>query len=119
MSRGRPNPWSDGLVAKRPRAREPVERSLSTKLVEDRALYSSLGTTLLSVCSQRPSLPICLGSGPESGRTTGTQVIPFFAFPMAVRRIIYTTNAIESRHSEVRKAVRGRGHFPSDEAATK
>jgi putative transposase len=36
-----------------------------------------------------------------------------------VRRIIYTTNAIESLHSEVRKAVRGRGHFPSDEAATK
>jgi hypothetical protein len=47
------------------------------------------------------------------------QVIPFFAFPPAVRRIIYTTNAIESLHSEVRKAVRGRGHFPSDEAATK
>ena len=38
---------------------------------------------------------------------------------MGVRKIIYTTNAIESLHSEVRKAVRGRGHFPSDEAATK
>ena len=36
-----------------------------------------------------------------------------------MRRIIYTTNAIESLHSEVRTAVRGRGHFPSDEAATK
>jgi putative transposase len=46
-------------------------------------------------------------------------VIPFFAFPAAVRRIIYTTNAIESLHSQVRKAVRGRGHFPNDEAATK
>jgi transposase-like protein len=46
-------------------------------------------------------------------------VIPFFAYPMEVRRIIYTTNAIESLHSQVRKAVRGRGHFPSDEAATK
>ena len=33
--------------------------------------------------------------------------------------MIYTTNAIESLHSQVRKAVRGRGHFPSDEAATK
>jgi len=33
--------------------------------------------------------------------------------------MIYTTNAIESLHSQVRKAVRGRGHFPSDDAATK
>ncbi len=33
--------------------------------------------------------------------------------------MIYTTNAIESLHSQVRKAIRGRGHFPSDEAATK
>lgn len=46
-------------------------------------------------------------------------MIPFFAYPEEVRRIIYTTNAIESLHSQVRKAVRGRGHFPSDEAATK
>ena len=46
-------------------------------------------------------------------------MIPFFAFPAAVRRIFYTTNAIESLHSEVRKAVRVRGHFPNDEAATK
>ena len=55
----------------------------------------------------------------QSWRRNWEQVIPFFAFPAAVRRIIYTTNAIESMHSEVRKAVRGRGHFPSDEAATK
>ena len=55
----------------------------------------------------------------QSWRRNWEQVIPFFAFPAAVRRIIYTTNAIESLHSEVRKAVRARGHFPSDEAATK
>jgi putative transposase len=47
------------------------------------------------------------------------QVIPFFAFPPEVRRIIYTTNAIESLNSTLRTAVRSRGHFPSDEAATK
>ncbi len=46
-------------------------------------------------------------------------VIPFFAFAPEVRKIIYTTNAIESLHSQVRKAVRNRGHFPSDKAATK
>jgi putative transposase len=47
------------------------------------------------------------------------EVIPFFAFSPPVRRIIYTTNAIESLHSQVRKAIRNKGHFPSDEAATK
>jgi putative transposase len=47
------------------------------------------------------------------------QVIPFFAFPPEVRRIIYTTNAIESLNSRLRTSVRGRGHFPNDEAAIK
>jgi putative transposase len=47
------------------------------------------------------------------------QVIPFFAFPPEVRRIIYTTNAIESLNSKLRTSVRGRGHFPNDEAAVK
>jgi putative transposase len=47
------------------------------------------------------------------------QVIPFFAFPAEVRRIIYTTNAIESLNSTLRTAIRSRGHFPNDEAATK
>jgi putative transposase len=47
------------------------------------------------------------------------QIIPFFAFPPEVRRIIYTTNAIESLNSTLRTAVRSRGHFPSDEAAVK
>ena len=55
----------------------------------------------------------------QSWRRNWEQVIPFFAFSPEVRKIIYTTNAIESLHSQVRKAVRGRGHFPSDEAATK
>jgi putative transposase len=47
------------------------------------------------------------------------QVIPFFAYPPEVRRIIYTTNAIESMHMQLRKIVKNRGHFPSDEAAAK
>ena len=47
------------------------------------------------------------------------QVIPFFAYLVEVRRIIYTTNAIESLNSLMRKAVRVRGHFPNDEAASK
>jgi putative transposase len=46
-------------------------------------------------------------------------VIPFFAFPRDVRRIIYTTNAIEALNAKLRRAVRTRGHFPSDDAALK
>ena len=47
------------------------------------------------------------------------QVVPFFAYPPEVRTIIYTTNAIESLHMRLRKIVKNRGHFPSDDAATK
>ena len=47
------------------------------------------------------------------------QVIPFFAYPQEVRKIIYTTNAIESLNMQLRKVTKNRGHFPSDEAATK
>ena len=46
-------------------------------------------------------------------------MIPFFAFPPDVRRVIYTTNALESVHARVRKIIKTRGHFPTDEAATK
>lgn len=47
------------------------------------------------------------------------EVIPFFAYPLEVRRIIYTTNAIESLNMQIRKVIKNRGHFPNDEAATK
>ena len=47
------------------------------------------------------------------------QIILFFAFAPAVRKIIYTTNAIEALNAKLRRAVRARGHFPNDEAATK
>ena len=52
-------------------------------------------------------------------RRAWEQVIPFFAFPPEVRRVIYTTNAIESLNARVRKIIKTRGHFPTDEAATK
>ena len=55
----------------------------------------------------------------QSWRRRWEEVIPFFAFSPEVRKILYTTNAIESLYSQVRKAVRSKGHFPSDEAATK
>jgi transposase-like protein len=47
------------------------------------------------------------------------QVIPFFFYPLEVRKIIYTTNAIESLHMQLRKIIKNRGHFPNDDAAVK
>ena len=55
----------------------------------------------------------------QSWRRAWAEVIPFFAFPDEVRRIVYTTNAIEALNSKLRRAVHARGHFPNDDAATK
>jgi transposase-like protein len=52
-------------------------------------------------------------------RRAWTHVIPFFAFPPMVRRVIYTTNGLESVHARLRKIIKTRGHFPTDDAATK
>ena len=45
--------------------------------------------------------------------------IPFLAFPPEVRRVIYTTNAIESLNYQLRKIIKNRGHFPNDDAVVK
>ena len=47
------------------------------------------------------------------------RVIPFFAFPAEVRKIVYTTNAVESLHMSLRKIIKTRGSFPTEEAASK
>jgi len=52
-------------------------------------------------------------------RRAWDRVIPFFTFPPAVRKVIYTTNAIESINARLRKIIKTRGHFPSDDAASK
>jgi transposase-like protein len=52
-------------------------------------------------------------------RRAWARVIPFFAFPPPIRRVIYTTNALESVHAQLRKIIKTRGHFPNDDAATK
>jgi putative transposase len=54
-----------------------------------------------------------------SWRSNWERVVPFLDFPPDIRRIIYTTNAIESINSTLRKLVHYRGHFPSDEAIMK
>src|SRR3954447_17452634 len=54
-----------------------------------------------------------------SWRRAWAEVVPFYAFPDEVRRLLYTTNAIEALNSKLRRAVRARGPFPTDEAAMK
>ncbi len=46
-------------------------------------------------------------------------VRPVFQYPPEIRRLLYTTNAIESLHMQIRKIIKTRGHFPNDEAAGK
>jgi transposase-like protein len=45
------------------------------------------------------------------------RVIPFLAFPDEIRRIVYTTNTVESLHTQIRKTIKTRGHFPNDDSA--
>ena len=52
-------------------------------------------------------------------RENWARVVPFFEFPAEVRKVIYTTNAVESLHMSLRKIIKTRGSFPSEEAALK
>ena len=54
-----------------------------------------------------------------SWRRHWAEVIPFYDYPPEIRKIIYTTNAIESLNMQLRKVLKNRGHFPSEEAASK
>jgi len=55
----------------------------------------------------------------QTWRRNWTRVIPFFAHPPEVRKVIYTTNTIESLNMSLRKIIKNRGSFPNDEAALK
>ncbi|MFQ8433645.1 IS256 family transposase [Amaricoccus sp. W119] len=55
----------------------------------------------------------------QAWRRAWQEVIPFFAFGPEIRRVIYTTNAIESLNRIIRKAIKTRGSFPSEDAAEK
>ncbi len=55
----------------------------------------------------------------KTWRDTWEHVIPFLAFPADLRRVVYTTNAIEALHRQIRKTIKTRGHFPTEEAARK
>ena len=94
---GSANRWLANLVARKPR------------MVAEAALAGFEGSDL---ATRYPAIA-------PSWRRAWTEVIPFLNFPPGVRRLIYTTNAIEALNSKIRRAVRTRGHFPGDEAAAK
>src|SRR5690349_4563492 len=83
-----------------------------------RARTAELGQAALEAFDEGPwgrKCPVIA----QTWRRHWPEVIPFYAFPADVRRIIYTTNAIESLNAKLRRAVRARGHFPHDDAALK
>jgi transposase-like protein len=55
----------------------------------------------------------------KSWETSWAEFVPFLEFPVELRKIVYTTNAIESLNARFRRAVRHRGHFPNEQAAMK
>ena len=55
----------------------------------------------------------------KSWRSNWARVIPFFAHPLEIRRVIYTTNVIESLNMSLRKVTKARGSFPNDDAVSK
>jgi putative transposase len=55
----------------------------------------------------------------KAWRSCWEHVIPFLALPAELRRVVYTTNTIEALHRQIRKAIKTRGHFPDEQAATK
>ena len=55
----------------------------------------------------------------QAWRARWEHVIPFMSLPAPLRRIVYTTNAIEGLNRHVRKAIKTRGHFPDEQSATK
>ena len=63
----------------------------------------------------RPIYPAMI----SSWETSWNEFIPFLEFPAELRKIVYTTNAIESLNARFRRAVRHRGHFPNEQAALK
>jgi putative transposase len=83
-----------------------------------RAVDAAAGEAALAAFEEGPWGRKCPAIGPAWRRAWG-EVVPFCAFPAEVRRLLYTTNAIEAPNSKLRRAVRARGHFPTDEAAMK
>jgi hypothetical protein len=68
------------------------------------------------MCSPAPLPTPSIG---QSWRRNWERIIPFFAYPAEIRKVIYTTNAIESLNMSLRKVTKNRGSFPNDAAMFK
>jgi len=55
----------------------------------------------------------------EAWRRDWEHITPFLSLPEPLRKVVYTTNTIEAMHRQIRKAIKTRGHFPDEQAATK
>ncbi len=55
----------------------------------------------------------------QAWRRDWEHITPFLALPEPLRKVVYTTNTIEAMHRQIRKAIKTRGHFPDEQAATK
>lgn len=82
------------------------------------AVYMALGINLAGE-KELLGLRIAQTEGTMFWRRNWPKIIPFFEYPLAIRKVIYTTNAIESVNMGLRKITRNRGSFPSDEALLK
>jgi putative transposase len=98
--------WKDrtGLAA----ALKPIYTAVSAEVAEEELEAFAQGTWGKKFPTIAPSW-----------RRAWDKVIPFLAFPPEVRRVLYTTNALESVNARLRKIIKTRGHFPSDASATK
>jgi putative transposase len=83
-----------------------------------RAVDAAAGEAALAAFEEGPWGRKYPAIAPAWRRAWG-EVVPFYAFPAEVRRLLYSTNAIEALNAKLRRAVRARGHFPTDEAAMK
>src|SRR5258708_2965386 len=107
-----------------------VRHSLDFASARDRKLLAAALRPIYTAASAEAAETAleAFAAGPQGARSptvasswqrARTHAIPFFAFPPEVRRVIYTTNALESVHARLAKIIKTRGHFPNDEAATK
>jgi putative transposase len=107
-----------------------IRNSLDYASWKDRKLVAQALRPIYSAASEAAALAAlqAFAAGPwgakypsitQSWQRAWEHVTPFFAFPPDIRRVIYTTNAIESLNMQMRKIIKTRGHFPTDEAAIK
>jgi putative transposase len=99
-----------------------VPRRQYDQVVKDlRPIYTATGAdaAMLALEAFDEKWGAKLGVITQAWRSNWEHIIPFMAFPPEVRRVIYTTNAIEALNRQLRKAIKTKGHFPNEDAARK